>query len=167
MAQDHQDGAFSGATAVVEKIGGQRPQSLEDFVRALLANEKGLNFRTEGLDDLPTIQADETRLFNAFYNLINNAIPEVRAGGSVTLRGHVEQENKRVVLEIADTGKGMPPDVRDSLFTNRARSTKVGGTGLGTKIVKDVVDAHSGTISVDSEEGKGTTFIIRLPINQD
>ncbi len=133
----------------------------------VLANEKGLNLRTEGLDDLPTIQADETRLFNAFYNLINNAIPEVRAGGSVTVRGHVEPENKRVVLEFADTGKGMPPEVRDSLFTNRARSTKVGGTGLGTKIVKDVVDAHSGTISVDSEEGKGTTFIIRLPINQD
>ena len=131
------------------------------------ASEKGVHLKKEGLDSLPSIEADERRLFNCFYNLINNAIPEVPAGGSVTLRGHAEPESQSVVLDIADTGKGMPPDVRDSLFTNRATSTKVGGTGLGTKIVKDVVDAHSGTISVESEEGKGTSFIIRLPVNQN
>jgi len=131
------------------------------------ASEKGVHLKKEGLDSLPSIEADERRLFNCFYNLINNAIPEVPDGGSVTLRGHVEPESKSVVLEIADTGKGMSPEVRDSLFTNRAMSTKVGGTGLGTKIVKDVIDAHSGTISVESEEGKGTSFIIRLPVNQN
>ncbi len=56
----------------------------------------------------------------------------------------------------------MSPEVRDSLFTYRAISSKAGGTGLGTKIVKDVVDAHGGTISVESEEGKGTAFHITL-----
>jgi len=131
------------------------------------ASEKGVRLNSEGLDALPCIQADERRLFNCLYNLINNAIPEVPAGGTVTVRGHVDPENKKVVLDIADTGNGMPPDVRDSLFTNRARSTKAGGTGLGVKIVKDVVDAHGGIISVDSEEGKGTTFTIHLPIYQD
>ena len=137
--------------------------SVFDALR-LLADQKNLNFKAEGLEDLPTIQADETRLFNAFYNLINNAIPEVQAGGSVTVRGQVEPKNNMVVLEIADTGKGMPPAIRDSLFTNRARSTKAGGTGLGTKIVKDVMDAHDGSISVESEEGKGTTFRLWLPL---
>ena len=107
----------------------------------VLANEKGLNFRAEGLDDLPTIQADETRLFNAFYNLINNAIPEVPVGGSVTVRGQIASDRKAVVLSITDTGRGMPPAMRDSLFTDRVVSRKAGGTGLGTKIVKDVVDA--------------------------
>jgi len=130
----------------------------------VLANEKGLTFRTEGLDDLPTIQADDTRLFNAFYNLINNAIPEVPAGGSVTVRGQTDSSGKAVVLSISDTGRGMPPELRDSLFTSRVVSRKAGGTGLGTKIVKDVVDAHGGSITVESEEGKGTTFRLQLPI---
>ena len=67
-------------------------------------------------------------------------------------------------IEVADTGRGMPPEVRERLFTDRAISTKPGGTGLGTRIVKNVVDAHGGKIWVESELGKGTTFFIRLPL---
>jgi signal transduction histidine kinase len=67
------------------------------------------------------------------------------------------------VVSVIDTGGGMPPDVSDRLFTKRAFSTKPGGTGLGTKIVKDVVDAHGGTIWVESELGVGTKVHIRLP----
>ncbi len=59
----------------------------------------------------------------------------------------------------------MSPEVRDSLFSYKAISRKVGGTGLGTKIVKDVVDAHGGTIAVESKEGEGTAFHITLSID--
>nr|MBI3611854.1 GAF domain-containing sensor histidine kinase [Nitrospirota bacterium] len=128
------------------------------------AEEKGLVLRAEGLDDLPVILADENRLFNAFYNLVNNAIPEVPAGGSITVRGRAKPDAGVVLLEVADTGRGMSAEVRACLFTARAVSRKAGGTGLGTKIVKDVVDAHGGEISVDSEEGKGTIFHLLLPI---
>ncbi len=128
------------------------------------AEERGLALRAEGLDDLPVILADENRLFNAFYNLVNNAIPEVPAGGSITVRGRAKPDAGVVLLEVADTGRGMSPEVRARLFTARAISSKAGGTGLGTKIVKDVVDAHGGQITVDSEEGKGTTFHLLLPI---
>lgn len=128
------------------------------------ATEMEVSLHTQGLDALPPIQADETRLFNALYNLINNAIPETPAGGSVTISGSVGLDGKTVVLTVADTGGGMPPEIRDRLFTKDAISGKAGGTGLGTKIVKDVVDAHSGTVSVHSELGKGTTFTIQLPI---
>ena len=131
----------------------------------ILAKEKGICLHTAGLDVIPVIQADEHRLFNAFYNLINNAIPEVPAGGTITVRGHYEEQTQTVVLSVADTGKGMPPEVRDSLFTANAVSRKPGGTGLGTKIVKDVVAAHGGSISVESQEGTGTIFHIRLPID--
>jgi len=130
-----------------------------------LVREKGISLCSEGLDALPVIQADERRLFNAFYNLINNAIPEVPAGGSITVRGFTEPEARAVVMSVVDTGRGMPPDVRESLFTSRVVTSKAGGTGLGTKIVKDVVDLHGGSITVESEEGVGTTFHIRLPID--
>ena len=129
-----------------------------------LAEEKGISLRIEGLDSLPAIQADSHRLFNAFYNLINNAIPEVPSGGSITTFGKVNSDEQMIHVQIVDTGRGMTPEVRDSLFTNRVISQKVGGTGLGTKIVKDVIDVHRGSIHVESEIGVGTTFYITLPI---
>jgi signal transduction histidine kinase len=128
----------------------------------ILADQKNVVLRSEGLEELPTIIADEHRLYNAFYNLINNAIPEVASGGSITIRGRAAAA--RIVLSVSDTGRGMTPEVRDSLFTGHAISTKPGGIGLGTKIVKNAVDAHGGDITVNSEVGVGTTFEIRLPL---
>ena len=118
---------------------------------------------TENLELLPMIVADQRRLYNAFFNLINNAIPEVPPGGSVSVIGLPPTSEGAIVISVIDTGKGMPPEVRDRLFTKRVVSTKPGGTGLGTKIVKDVVDAHGGTIWVESEPGAGTKIHIRLP----
>ena len=131
----------------------------------MLAQDKQVDLRTEGLDALPLIQADERRLYNAFYNLVNNAIPEVPPGGSVTIRGQANPALQEVLFAVTDTGRGMSPEVRDSLFTAGAISRKAGGTGLGTKIIKDVVDAHRGHITVESQEGRGTTFLIRLPLS--
>ncbi|MEO8326834.1 MAG: PAS domain S-box protein [Nitrospirota bacterium] len=116
------------------------------------ATEMEVSLHTQGLDALPPIQADENRLFNALYNLVNNAIPETPVGGSVTIGGSVGLDGKTMVLTVADTGGGMPSEIRDKLFTKAAMSGKAGGTGLGTKIVKDAVDAHAGTITVQSEE---------------
>ena len=130
-----------------------------------LAREKQIALRTNGLESLPEFHADERRLYNAFYNLINNAIPETPPGGSITVRGHLDQDRGGIALAVSDTGRGMPPDIRDRLFSARAISTKKGGTGLGTKIVKDVVDAHKGNIWVESEPGVGTTFHLRLPLD--
>jgi signal transduction histidine kinase len=130
----------------------------------LMAKKQGVTLTCEGLDGLPPIEADEQRLFNAFYNLVNNAIPEVPSGGSITVSGRMDAEKGAIILSVADTGKGMSPDVRESLFTYAALSTKPGGSGIGMKIVKDVVDAHHGRISVESESGKGTTFHIWIPL---
>jgi len=131
----------------------------------LVAEQKGITLRTDGLDALPPMPVDERRLYNAFYNLVNNAIPEVPAGGSITIRGRLDSAAGTVCLSVIDTGQGMPPEVRDSLFSGHAISRKTGGTGLGTKIVKDAVDAHGGQITVESREGRGTTFHIRLPLS--
>jgi PAS domain S-box-containing protein len=130
------------------------------------AAEKGITLQANGLEALPVIDADERRLFNAFYNLINNAIPEVPPGGSVTVSGNPGARPDTVELAVADTGAGMPPDVRERLFTPQSISTKKGGTGLGTKIVKDAIDLHHGHITVESEEGLGTTIRFTLPVSQ-
>jgi signal transduction histidine kinase len=130
-----------------------------------LARDKQITLRTDGLESLPEFHADERRLYNAFYNLINNAIPETPPGGSITVRGHLDQDTGGIALAVADTGRGMPPEIRDRLFSAKAVSTKKGGTGLGTKIVKDVVDAHKGKIWVESEPGVGTTFHLRFPLD--
>src|SRR5437867_5766256 len=130
-----------------------------------LAKERGIVLRADGLDALPPIMADERRLYNAFYNLVNNAIPEVPSGGSITVRGKHEPERRSLYVSVRDTGRGMSSAVCKSLFTGDAISLKFGGTGLGTKLVKDVIDAHGGQITVDSQEGMGTVFHIRLPLD--
>jgi signal transduction histidine kinase len=129
----------------------------------VLSDEKKITLRADGLEELSSILADEGRLYNAFYNLVNNAIPEVPPGGIITVRGESKPDRKQIHLWVTDNGRGMRPEVRDSLFTNQAISLKPQGTGLGTRIVKDVIDAHGGTITVESEPGKGTTFSIMLP----
>jgi len=129
-----------------------------------LAQERQVRLVTENLEMLPMIVADQRRLYNAFYNLINNAIPEVPAGGSIAVCGKEAPGSEGAILvSVIDTGRGMPPEVRDRLFTKRVISTKPGGTGLGTKIVKDVIDAHGGHIWVESEPGAGTKIHMRLP----
>jgi signal transduction histidine kinase len=142
---------------------GKIVDSVLDALR-LNADERGIALQTWGLDSLPILRANEQRLFNAFYNLVNNAIPEVPHGGSVTITGALSPSGKEILLSFEDTGRGMSPDVLRSLFTYQVVSRKPGGTGLGTKIVKDVVNAHGGTIRAESTEGQGTTFTICLPI---
>ena len=155
---------MKGITSVPEFA----PCRLSSIVQAVmttlgvLAAQNNIVLRSDGLEDLPPIIGDERRLYNAVYNLVNNAIPEVARGGSITVSGRAGAA--RIVLSVSDTGRGMPPEIRESLFTGRAVSRKLGGMGLGTKIVKDAVEAHGGTITVDSTIGVGTTFEIRLPI---
>lgn len=139
----------------------------ESVVKSLrgAAEQRQVTLALEGLQVLPAIAGDEARLYSLLYNLVNNAIPEVPPHGVVTISGFHQAGDEFIRLRVADTGRGMPADIRDNLFTNRLVSSKTGGTGLGTKIVKDVVDMHGGRISVESEPDKGTTFDIRLPID--
>jgi signal transduction histidine kinase len=145
----------------------ERAESVARVLR-LVAERKGVLIDLSGLQDTGMVELDRKGIYNAIYNLINNAIPETPEGGKIMVRSRLIDFHGQPGLEIqvADTGHGMPPHVRARMFTESAISTKVGGTGLGTRIVKNVVDAHHGRIWVDSEEGKGTTFTIQLPARQ-
>ena len=158
---------YAAVTRVSQKfepcVIGKIAESVVKSLRSA-AEQRQVTLRLEGLQGLPAIAGDEARLYSLLYNLVNNAIPEVPPHGLVTIGGSHEAGDDCIRLRVADTGNGMSAEIRDHLFTNRLVSSKTGGTGLGTKIVKDVVDMHGGRISVESEPGRGTTFEIRLPI---
>ena len=158
---------YAVLTRVPQKFEPCRMQKIaESVVKSLrsLAEQRRVSLNIEGIHSFPAIMGDDARLHSLLYNLVNNAIPEVPPHGVVTIGGSHRVGDDFIEIRVHDTGKGMPPEVRDNLFTNRLVSRKTGGTGLGTKIVRDVVEMHGGQIAVQSELGKGTTFQIRLPI---
>ncbi len=121
-------------------------------------------------EDVEQAVMDPKLMYNAIYNLINNALGACPEGASITTHARTVRDGEfpdGAYLEVAveDTGSGMPEDVRQKLFTDDAVSTKAMGTGLGTRIVKNSVDAHGGTVRVESEEGVGTTITFRVPID--
>lgn len=118
-------------------------------------------------DNLPVMVADRDRLLQVLINLVDNAIKCNRPNGSVTLEAKTEAQKVR--FKVIDTGIGIPSlDVHrifDRFFrVDKARSRVTGGTGLGLSIVKDIIEAHGGSIDVESTVNVGTTFIIELPI---
>jgi signal transduction histidine kinase len=137
-----------------------------------VAERRGVRLVAEDLGDVPEIPLDRKRLYSAIYNLTNNAIPETPEGGIIALRSDyaadgIFPEGEYVRVQVTDTGKGMTDEVKARLFTEHAISTKPGGTGLGTRIVKNVMDAHGGTVEVESCLGQGTTFTLKLPIRHE
>jgi nitrogen fixation/metabolism regulation signal transduction histidine kinase len=114
-------------------------------------------------EPLPEIDADAEMLHRAFQNLVLNALDAMPAGGTLSMR--TKEHDGSVRIEVSDTGKGLTPEECSRLFTPYY-TTKSQGTGLGLAIVQSVVSDHHGTISVVSEEGRGTTFRMDFPQRQ-
>ncbi len=138
-------------------------------VLRMVAERNDVLLDTEGVQPAPPLRIDRKLIHSAVYNLVNNAIPETPSGGCIYVSTRTVTEGEwpeggYVEIVVRDTGRGMPEHIRERLFTNDVQSTKPGGTGLGTRIVKNAVDAHGGTITVTSEIGVGSAFTVRLPI---
>jgi two-component system phosphate regulon sensor histidine kinase PhoR len=119
----------------------------------------------ESIDNV-YVSGSRLRLEQALLNLMANAIKFNRAGGEVRVRAH--RQDGQVMIAIADTGVGIPSQDLPRIFerfyrVDKARSRQVGGTGLGLSIVKHVVERMNGTIRVESQLGKGSTFTLLLP----
>ncbi|HET7258701.1 MAG TPA: HAMP domain-containing sensor histidine kinase [Candidatus Acidoferrum sp.] len=114
-------------------------------------------------EPLPEIDADADLLHRAFQNLVLNALDAMPAGGTLTMR--TSEHEGFIRIDVADTGKGLTQEECSRLFTPYY-TTKVQGTGLGLAIIQSVISDHHGTISVSSDEGRGTTFRIELPQRQ-
>jgi two-component system, NtrC family, nitrogen regulation sensor histidine kinase NtrY len=112
-------------------------------------------------ENLGSIAADPELLHRALSNLVLNAMDAMSGGGTLTLR--TQRADPRIIIEVSDTGSGLTREECERLFTPYYTS-KQHGTGLGLAIVQSVIADHEGRISVRSEPGHGTTFIIELPV---
>jgi two-component system, NtrC family, nitrogen regulation sensor histidine kinase NtrY len=148
----------------------RQPTQVNDVVRSVLRvfqaqlQEKNrISLHTEMADALPEISADPDLLHRAFQNLLLNAIDAMPEGGDLNIRTLKLAE--WVEVSVSDTGAGLTQEECTQLFTPYY-TTKQHGTGLGLAIVQSVVSDHGGKISVESAQGKGTTFRIQLPCQQ-
>ena len=117
-------------------------------------------------DDLVAF-VDPAKIQQMVYNLLENAIKYTPSGGKIRIR--LTRSGTNGVLEITDSGVGIPQTDLSRIYdrfyrVDKARSRSTGGTGLGLSIVKQVILLHDGEITVRSEEGKGTTFRVSLPL---
>jgi signal transduction histidine kinase len=109
------------------------------------------------------IEVDSMRLQRVLQNLVNNAVQALNSkpGGRIDVRAWVADST--LYLSVRDNGPGIPPEIRDRIFDPFVTHGKTGGTGLGLAIVKNVVIAHRGKITFETQIGQGTEFLIRIP----
>lgn len=139
---------------------------LEMYNQARVLAQNRMEVRLGDIDHI-VIEADSDRLKQLLLNLITNALKYTGDGGKLTLSMY--RTDMWVEIAISDTGVGIPPEDLPHIFdrfyrVDKARSRHAGGAGLGLSIAKWIAEAHGGTIIASSEMGKGTTFIVRLPL---
>jgi len=125
--------------------------------------DRNVTLGTELQDDLPEVWADTARMNHVFANLLSNALRYTPPGGKVTVLGKADQE--WVQFSVSDSGKGIPSQYLARIFEQFFRVPDQGaetGAGLGLAIVKEIVEAHGGTVKVESRLGEGSTFIFTL-----
>jgi len=137
-----------------------------------LANEHGVQVEIQC--EPVSIWADQDRMVQMILNLVDNAIKytSLKEIGDKRVKVRVTREGKHAIVAVSDTGPGIPKEALPRLFdrfyrVDKGRSRKMGGSGLGLSIVKSIVERHGGEISVNSEVGVGTTFIVKLPIERE
>lgn len=148
-------------------------QDIVDSVTSDLEQEiksKKIDFNYHRPQKLPKIYMDKEKMNLVMQNLLENAIKFTPEKGKVSLR--IKASKQKVTVKVKDNGVGIPKKNQDELFTKffqaeNVRKMKMEGTGLGLFIVKNIVDKHEGDIECNSEEGKGTEFIVTLPLKKD
>ncbi|SHE49761.1 two-component system, OmpR family, sensor histidine kinase SenX3 [Ferrithrix thermotolerans DSM 19514] len=153
-----------------------RSQGLEQVISeavsrvATTASLKEVTVEVDMDKDAPDVAIDTRQMISALYNLLDNAIKYSDQGGHVTLS--INCDDTWVLISVKDSGIGIPPRDIERIFerfyrVDQNRSRITGGTGLGLSIVRHVVENHKGRITVESEEGTGSTFTIWLPIKYE
>jgi signal transduction histidine kinase len=122
---------------------------------------KNINVSVKVPDNARTINADSYYLNRILYNLVTNSVQAMPDGGKLTIQAH--KEPTAILITVKDTGVGIPQSIQNKLFKVMF-TTKSKGQGFGLPVVKRMTESLGGTVTFESEEGKGTTFSLRLPI---
>lgn len=136
----------------------------ESISQAVIRKPKTIEIIKDFGTDIPKIKADRTQLKQVFTNIIDNAFDAMLKGGKLTITTEQTDENN-VEVRFMDTGVGLSKEDQKNIFDPFFSKKEVGkGVGLGLSICHGIVNAHNGSIEVESEERKGTTFIVKLPV---
>jgi len=140
---------------------------MRDWERKFAA--KKLQAELQASEELPLFRADEARLQEVIYNLLDNAVKYSPVGGSVTV--HARKEGDRLSFSVSDNGSGIPardlPRIFERFYrADKARHRELGGTGLGLSIVKHIAQLHGGSVEAESALGQGTTVRVHFPLRQ-
>ncbi|GAB4338741.1 MAG: hypothetical protein Kow0037_22990 [Calditrichia bacterium] len=141
---------------------------LKKMVRATAQQPefKKVGVKTEISDDLPLVDLDPDQIYQVFLNLAQNAAEAMPHGGKLVIKAGLNEEKDRLRIQFKDNGIGIPPENIGKLFTPFFTTKQIGkGTGLGLAIAYGIIKMHKGSITVESEEGKGSTFTVELPLN--
>src|SRR5204863_4363696 len=158
----------SGGKIEIREIDLRRLLTALESSFSVLASQRDIAFSIDHRENLPEkVHWDEDRINEVLGNLLSNAFKFTARGGKVALT--VASTDGRVGITVADTGAGIPPEQLPHIFdkffqadNQAAAATK--GTGLGLAIAKEIVEAHDGHVEVNSTVGKGTTFVVTLPM---
>lgn len=142
-----------------------------DFFRSL-AHQKGIHILMHLSGKLANVFVDPERITQVFNNLLSNSLKFTPVGGTITVsvEGGVASAGKRegeLKISVSDTGMGIPKEKQKDLFRQFSQATTTnehGGSGLGLYIVKGIVEAHGGSVSLESEVDKGTTVLVTIPL---
>jgi len=141
-------------------------QILEDTLTLVSENldDTGIQVEKNLSPDLPLIHCDFQQIKQVFINLFYNAIETMEEGGILTVKSYPVWEDNAAVIEVSDTGKGIPSEVLNNIF-NPFFTTRDKGVGLGLSIVQKIISYHRGSIEARNNLEKGVTFTIRLPLH--
>lgn len=133
------------------------------------ASDAGVTLKSDVAPDVPELQSDPGKIRQILINLVSNAIKFTASGGQVTISAKRDKVSGVLLLVISDTGVGVAPEDLERImqpYVQVPHPSKAAGTGLGLPITKQFVEMLGGTLEVQSEVGKGTTFTVRLPLQR-
>jgi two-component system NtrC family sensor kinase len=147
----------------------KRPIKMNELIEGILLvmekqmRESNIKVETFFDDEIPEVMASTNQMRQVMLNMLKNAKEAMPKGGTLTVK--TSKEINKVLIHIQDTGVGIPEEIRDKIFEAFfTTKQKVKGVGLGLSVCYGIIKDHGGEIKVESEEGKGTNFRIRLPI---
>jgi len=145
------------------------PVSFNDLVKELYTlkvhqlDERNITLRI-AMEDHEPVKGDKDQLKQVFINLINNSEEAIKDTGEISITG--KPNNSYYEISIRDSGSGIPEKDLDSIF-NLHFTTKSEGSGIGLSVVEQIVTAHEASIDVESEVGRGTTVVLRFPLEKE